>query len=155
MAMLLWVVLGVVCFVGSLGAFVLALLKPRTGPMSERQQAALAAVRKTFNFAHRGLFDNVTVPENSLAAFKKAVDHGYGFEFDVQLTADNKLAISHDDTICARLYEPSPKHSVDSLFFSFLLFCRVFPFSLFTRRCCGFLNSHWEAYQRGDIRGHC
>lgn len=117
MAVLLWVVLGVVCFVGSLGAFVLALLKPRTGPMSEKQQAALAAMRKTFNFAHRGLFDNVTVPENSLAAFKKAVDHGYGFEFDVQLTADNKLAISHDDTICARLYEPSPKHSVDSLWF--------------------------------------
>ena len=125
MAVLLWVVLGVVCFVGSLGAFVLALLKPRTGPMSERQQAALKAVRKTFNFAHRGLFDNVTVPENSLAAFKKAVDHGYGFEFDVQLTADNKLAISHDDTICARLYEPSPKHSSDSLFFLSCFVCVV------------------------------
>lgn len=138
MAVLLWVVLGVVCFVGSLGAFVLALLKPRTGPMSEKQQAALAAVRKTFNFAHRGLFDNVTVPENSLAAFKKAVDHGYGFEFDVQLTADNKLAISHDDTICARLYEPSPNHSVDSLWFFFLsssLFC-VCCFSHVVVACC-------------------
>lgn len=137
MAVLLWVVFGVVCFVGSLGAFVLALLKPRTGPMSERQQAALKAVRKTFNFAHRGLFDNVTVPENSLAAFKKAVDHGYGFEFDVQLTADNKLAISHDDTICARLYEPSPKHSSDSLFFLSCFVCVVVDAFEITKQSLG------------------
>ena len=32
-------------------------------------------------YAHRGLFDNATnAPENSLAAFQKAVDAGYGIE---------------------------------------------------------------------------
>ncbi|MBR4993760.1 MAG: glycerophosphodiester phosphodiesterase, partial [Lachnospiraceae bacterium] len=35
-------------------------------------------------FAHRGLHDNKSeAPENSMAAFKKAVDAGYGIELDV------------------------------------------------------------------------
>lgn len=48
------------------------------------------------HYAHRGLYDNVGVPENSLAAFQKAVDHGYGIELDVQLTKDKKLVVFHD-----------------------------------------------------------
>ncbi len=48
-------------------------------------------------YAHRGLFDNEgEAPENSLAAFQKAVDAGYGMEFDVQLTKDDKLVVFHD-----------------------------------------------------------
>ena len=48
-------------------------------------------------FAHRGLFDNRTgAPENSMAAFRKAVEAGYGIELDVQLTADNVPVIFHD-----------------------------------------------------------
>lgn len=48
-------------------------------------------------YAHRGLFDNRTeAPENSLAAIKKAVDAGYGIEFDVQLSKDDKLVVFHD-----------------------------------------------------------
>lgn len=47
-------------------------------------------------FAHRGLYDNVTVPENSLSAFKKAIAKGYGIELDVHLTKDGKLLVSHD-----------------------------------------------------------
>lgn len=48
-------------------------------------------------YAHRGLHDgNRTIPENSLAAFQKAIDAGYGFELDVQLTADNILVVHHD-----------------------------------------------------------
>lgn len=51
-------------------------------------------------YAHRGLFDNESdAPENSLAAFKKAVDAGYGIEMDVQLTKDNKLVVFHDATL--------------------------------------------------------
>ncbi len=51
-------------------------------------------------YAHRGLFDNESdAPENSLAAFKKAVDAGYGMEMDVQLTKDNKLVVFHDATL--------------------------------------------------------
>ena len=52
------------------------------------------------HYAHRGLFDNHSVaPENSLAAFKKAVDAGYGIELDVQLSKDNKLVVFHDATL--------------------------------------------------------
>lgn len=46
--------------------------------------------------AHRGLFNNTDVPENSLLAFKKAVENNYGIELDVQLTTDNKLVVFHD-----------------------------------------------------------
>lgn len=36
-------------------------------------------------FAHRGYFDNENgIPENSLAAFQKAVDAGVGIELDVR-----------------------------------------------------------------------
>ena len=38
-------------------------------------------------------------PENSLTAFKKAVDAGYGIEFDVQLSKDDKLVVFHDATL--------------------------------------------------------
>jgi len=52
------------------------------------------------HYAHRGLFDNATdAPENSLAAFKKAVDAGYGIELDVQLSKDNKLVVFHDASL--------------------------------------------------------
>jgi len=63
--------------------------------MRERQ-AALEAF-KTHYIAHRGLFDNDTDhPENSLAAFSRAVEAGYGIELDVQLTKDAKLVVFHD-----------------------------------------------------------
>lgn len=52
------------------------------------------------HYAHRGLFDNRSeAPENSLAAFRKAVEAGYGIEFDVQLSKDDKLVVFHDDTL--------------------------------------------------------
>ena len=48
-------------------------------------------------YAHRGLYDNISdAPENSLAAFQKAVDAGYGIELDVQMTADGKVVVVHD-----------------------------------------------------------
>ncbi len=57
--------------------------------------------KKTFGgryFAHRGLYDNdAGVPENSLAAFKRAVDSGYGSELDVQFTKDKRLIVFHDN----------------------------------------------------------
>ncbi len=52
------------------------------------------------HYAHRGLFDNDTdAPENSLRAFQKAVEAGYGIEFDVQLSKDNIPIIFHDSTL--------------------------------------------------------
>ncbi len=53
-----------------------------------------------YHYAHRGLFDNETeAPENSLPAFQKAVEAGYGIEFDVQLSKDDKLVVFHDATL--------------------------------------------------------
>ena len=49
--------------------------------------------------AHRGLFNNKDIPENSIKAFKKAVKNGYGIELDVQLTSDNKLVVFHDESL--------------------------------------------------------
>ena len=47
--------------------------------------------------AHRGLFNNNSdAPENSLAAFRNALEHGFGMELDVQLTKDGKLVVFHD-----------------------------------------------------------
>ena len=55
---------------------------------------------KKVYYAHRGLFNNDSnAPENSLAAFKKAVDAGYGIELDVQLSKDEKLVVFHDATL--------------------------------------------------------
>jgi len=48
-------------------------------------------------YAHRGFHDNTTdAPENSLKAIKKAVELGYGIEFDVQLSKDDVPVIFHD-----------------------------------------------------------
>lgn len=52
------------------------------------------------DYAHRGLFDmKKKIPENSLTAFRKAAEKGYGIELDVHLTADNHLVVIHDDTL--------------------------------------------------------
>jgi len=48
--------------------------------------------------AHRGLHDS-TRPENSLAAFRAASDHGYAVELDVHLLADGNVVVFHDDTL--------------------------------------------------------
>lgn len=49
--------------------------------------------------AHRGLFNNKDVPENSLTAFRKAVENNYGIELDVQLTTDDQLVVFHDQSL--------------------------------------------------------
>lgn len=38
-------------------------------------------------------------PENSYSAIKRAVEHGYGIEFDVHLTKDGIPVVFHDDTL--------------------------------------------------------
>ncbi len=50
-------------------------------------------------YAHRGDFDNVHVPENSLAAFSRALSRGVGIELDLHLTADGEVIVFHDDTL--------------------------------------------------------
>ncbi|MBP3710724.1 MAG: hypothetical protein J6I73_10065 [Treponema sp.] len=51
-------------------------------------------------YAHRGLFDNEAQhPENSLAAFKRALEAGYGIETDVRLSKDGVPVLHHDATL--------------------------------------------------------
>ena len=58
------------------------------------------SVLKGVHYAHRGLHDNHSdAPENSMKAFKKAVDAGYGIEMDIQLTKDKIPVVFHDETL--------------------------------------------------------
>ena len=51
-----------------------------------------------WNYAHRGLHGN-GVPENSMAAFRAALDAGCGVELDLHLLKDGSLAVFHDGTL--------------------------------------------------------
>lgn len=73
--------------------YLLAIM-PRMGHREERKDF------QNVYYAHRGLHDNESdAPENSLAAFKKAVKAGYGIEMDVQLTKDRIPVVFHDFTL--------------------------------------------------------
>ncbi len=50
------------------------------------------------DYAHRGLHGD-GIPENSLPAFARASERGYGIELDVQLSADGVIMVFHDDTL--------------------------------------------------------
>lgn len=53
-----------------------------------------------FDYAHRGLYNNEKgIPENSLAAFERAVQGRYGIELDVRETRDHVLVVHHDETL--------------------------------------------------------
>ncbi len=67
------------------------LVKGRTGHKD------LPALRDWY-YAHRGLHGS-GVPENSLKAFRKARDAGYGIELDVHLMQDGNLAVIHDASL--------------------------------------------------------
>jgi glycerophosphoryl diester phosphodiesterase len=45
--------------------------------------------------AHRGLHER-GIPENSLEAFRAALDHGLGIELDVQKSSDGQAMVFHD-----------------------------------------------------------
>ncbi|MBQ8748069.1 MAG: glycerophosphodiester phosphodiesterase [Clostridia bacterium] len=74
-------------------AIYLFLLAPRGGAR-RRFAPFLAQV-----YAHRGEYDNVRIPENSMAAFRRAVKRGVGIELDVHLTADGEVIVFHDGTL--------------------------------------------------------
>ena len=89
MAVLLWIfaALAALCL---LYLFLIAPCKSRPD----------ASALEGWRYAHRGLHDgNHAVPENSLAAFERAVEAGFGMELDVQLTADKRLVVHHDGSL--------------------------------------------------------
>ena len=53
---------------------------------------------RNWSYAHRGLH-KPGVPENSMAAFRAALEGGYGIELDVHLLKDGTLAVIHDHSL--------------------------------------------------------
>lgn len=78
-----------------------ALVAPRRGDEGlEGRWAELCRHR----YAHRGLHAE-GIPENSLTAFAKARELGFGIELDVHLTLDGELVVIHDSSlgrVCGR-----------------------------------------------------
>lgn len=70
--------------------YILSLQGRRTHP-------GMAALRG-WRYAHRGLH-NETRPENSMAAFRAALENGYGIEFDLHLLKDGNLGVMHDSAL--------------------------------------------------------
>ena len=51
-------------------------------------------------FAHRGLYNHEAgIPENSLAAFRRAKEQDFAVELDVRLTKDGQVVVFHDNTL--------------------------------------------------------
>lgn len=80
-------------FLALIVLFVLYLLalKGRTG------HPLLQELRR-WKYAHRGLHGN-GVPENSMAAFRNALENGYGIELDIHMLCDGNLAVIHDASL--------------------------------------------------------
>lgn len=89
---ILWKLAGKLCWIVLLLLLLYFLLGTRRGQKKWK-------VLRRFRYAHRGLHRKPDVPENSLAAFRKAVEHGFGAELDVHLTADKRLAVIHDSSL--------------------------------------------------------
>ena len=53
---------------------------------------------KGVRFAHRGLHGD-KIAENSMSAFKAAIDAGFGIELDVRLSSDGELVVFHDNNL--------------------------------------------------------
>ena len=64
-----------------------------------RMKASKRKFKLAEHYAHRGYHDKPQIPENSMAAFRRAVEYGLPSEFDVHLIADGSLVIFHDDDL--------------------------------------------------------
>ena len=63
-----------------------------------RKRHPLLRKIRRWKYAHRGLHGN-GVPENSMGAFRLALDSGYGIELDIHLLADGNLGVMHDASL--------------------------------------------------------
>lgn len=86
--------------------FLLWIWAIKPNKITEERKALIKPFEDNY-IAHRGLFSNQYLdddlpphaPENSLEAFRHAVEAGYGIELDVQLSADDKLVVFHDGNL--------------------------------------------------------
>ncbi len=108
-------------------------IKP--GKINEDIKTKIEPFTKTY-IAHRGLFDKkLGIPENSIPAFKRAVQNGYGIELDVRLTKDGKMVVFHDPNIkrmcgsdvrvCDLTFEELEKYRLDETDCQIPLFSEV------------------------------
>ena len=89
------IILGVSLAVAALSFGLLLFL---TGTKRNRKMDEFKRVK----YAHRGLhgdFLGSFCAENSLSAFRKAAELGFGIELDVRLSADGEVVVFHDDTL--------------------------------------------------------
>ena len=63
-----------------------------------RKGQPLLSKLRGWDYAHRGLHGEGR-PENSMAAFRAALEGGYGIELDVHLLKDGSLAVIHDSKL--------------------------------------------------------
>ena len=54
---------------------------------------------RRFRYAHRGYHEKPQIPENSMAAFRRALQNYYGVELDIHLMRDGNLAVIHDSSL--------------------------------------------------------
>lgn len=54
---------------------------------------------KKLTIAHRGIYDNINIPENSFLAFLLAKKSKIPIELDVRYTKDKKLVVFHDNSL--------------------------------------------------------
>ena len=67
------------------------MIAPARAPETARRQLTGRS------WAHRGLHNlEAGIPENSMAAFRAALERGFGVELDLQLTADGQVVVFHD-----------------------------------------------------------
>lgn len=71
--------------------------KEKRGSVLNTAQSRAPGLAK--HYAHRGFHSKPEIPENSMAAFGRAVEHGFPSEFDVHLIADGSLVVFHDDDL--------------------------------------------------------
>lgn len=85
------IILAIILFLFALLCLYLFCIGGRTGhPVIEKLRG--------WNYAHRGLH-NEARPENSMSAFRAALESGYGIELDIHLMKDGNLAVIHDASL--------------------------------------------------------
>ncbi len=66
--------------------------------LAGRKHHPVLSKLRGWKYAHRGLH-NAQRPENSMPAFRAALEKGYGVELDIHLMKDGNLAVFHDGTL--------------------------------------------------------
>ncbi len=92
-------ILTIICIL-DLFALMLAGLYMLSMMTKRRPKSGFYAKLGDVHYAHRGLHAiHAGIPENSLRAFRLAVNNGYGAELDVRMSHDGRLVIMHDESL--------------------------------------------------------